>query len=119
MSGLRDDGNTIDVSDNHGGSVAQYDGMWAALAAQGKTVRVIGSCQSACTTLLGHIARERICVTPEAAFGFHRAHRAYGTEVMWNGYPADIKAWIEHQGGLSAAFKWLRAPDTYRFFKRC
>ncbi|MDP4006525.1 hypothetical protein [Methylobacterium sp. NEAU K] len=119
MSGLQDNGDTIDVSDNHGGSVAQYDSMWSTLAENGKKVRVVGSCQSACTTLLGHVPRDRICVTPEAAFGFHRAHKQYGTEVMWDGYPADIKAWIKSQGGLTAEFKWMRAPDTYRFFKHC
>lgn len=119
MSGVQDNGDTIDVSDEHGGSVGQYDGMWASYAAAGKKVRVVGPCQSACTTLLGHIPRDRICVMPEASFGFHRARTQHGTETMWNGYPADIKAWIEGQGGLTAAFKWMSAPDTYRFFKRC
>lgn len=115
----RTEGDTIDVSDNHGGSVAQYDAMWSELAGQGKRVRVVGNCQSACTTLLGHVPRSRICVTPEAAFGFHLAHLQSGTETMWNGYPADIRAWIKQQGGLTAEFKWLRAPDTFRFFRRC
>jgi hypothetical protein len=119
MSGLSGNGDTIDVSDNHGGSVAEYDGVWSALASQGKSVRVVGPCQSACTTLLGHVPRERICVTPEATFGFHKAHGQNGTAIMWDGYPADIKAWIKSQGGLTAEFKWMGAPDTYRFFKRC
>lgn len=115
----RENGDTIDVADNHGGSVAQYDSMWSELTAQGKKVRVVGNCQSACTTLLGHVPRARICVTPEAAFGFHLAHRDAMTEVMMNGYPSDIRNWIRQQGGLTAEFKWLRAPDTYRFFKHC
>jgi hypothetical protein len=34
-------------------------------------------------------------------------------------YPADIKGWISKRGGLTADFKWMRAPDTFRYFKKC
>ena len=64
---------TIEVFDNHGGSVAQYDSRWAGLAARGVDVKIVGPCQSACTVLLGHIPRSKICVTPSASFGFHLA----------------------------------------------
>jgi hypothetical protein len=110
---------TIDVSDNHGGSVAQYDARWAALAASGVSVRIVGPCQSACTVLLGHIPRGRICVTPEASFGFHLAHLQSATATLWNAYGADIRGWIEQHGGLTNDFIWMRAPDTYRFFNKC
>jgi hypothetical protein len=50
---------TIDVSDNHGGSVAQYSAHWSELARRGVNVRIVGPCQSACTVLLGHIPRSR------------------------------------------------------------
>jgi hypothetical protein len=66
---------TIDVYDDHGGSVAEYDARWSELAARGVNVRIVGPCQSACTVLLAHIPNERICVTPQASFGFHLAHR--------------------------------------------
>ncbi len=53
---------TINVNDNHGGSVAAYDKRWAGLAARGVDVRVVGPCQSACTILIGHIsARQDLC----------------------------------------------------------
>lgn len=110
---------TIDVSDNHGGSVAQYDSRWAALAARGVNVRIVGPCQSACTVLLGHIPRSKICVTPGASFGFHQAHLPSATATLWSGYAADIRAWINQHGGLTPEFIWMRAPDTYRFFKKC
>ena len=48
---------TINVSDNHGGRVTEYDARWAGLAARGVDVRIVGPCQSACTVLLGHIPR--------------------------------------------------------------
>lgn len=112
-------GQTINVSDNHGGSVPAYDSRWAAHAARGASVRVVGPCQSACTILLGHIPRNRICVTPAARFGFHTANRQASTDMLWNAYGSDIKSWINARGGLTPAFKWMGAPDTYRYFKKC
>jgi hypothetical protein len=58
-------------------------------------------------------------VTPEASFGFHLAKRPDATATLWHSYASDIKAWINARGGLSENFKWMRAPDTYRYFKKC
>jgi len=107
---------TIDVSDNHGGSVAQYDARWSENARRGVSVRIVGPCQSACTVLLRHIPRSRICVTPEASFGFHQAQ---ATATLWSGYGADIKTWINAHGGLQKEFVWMRAPDVFKYFKKC
>jgi hypothetical protein len=110
---------TIDVSDDHGGSVVAYDRRWAALARRGVNVRVVGPCQSACTVLMRHIPRNRICVTPEASFGFHLARKAEATAILRSGYSADIRAWINRHGGLTDDFIWMSAPDTYRYFRKC
>ena len=110
---------TIDVSDSHGGLVAEYNAKWASLAAQGVNVRVVGPCQSACTVLLGHIPHDRICVTPAASFGFHLAKTARSTATLWSSYSSNIQAWINQHGGLKAEFIWMRAPDTYQFFHKC
>jgi hypothetical protein len=110
---------TINVSDSHGGSVAEYSARWVGLAAHGVNVRVVGPCQSACTVLLGHIPRSRICVTSAASFGFHLAHLSSASAMLWNSYQTDIQAWINQHGGLQRGFIWLRAPETYRFFHRC
>ncbi len=110
---------TIDVSDNHGGRVAEYSARWSELARQGANVRIVGPCQSACTVLLGHIPRSRICVTPEASFGFHLAKRADATATLRRAYAADITAWINAHGGLTQDFIWMRAPDTFRYFRKC
>jgi hypothetical protein len=110
---------TIDVYDDHGGSVKAYNARWARLAARGVNVRIVGPCQSACTVLLGHIPRGRICVTPNASFGFHLAKREDATAMLRAAYPADIKGWISKHGGLTADFKWMRAPDVFRYFKKC
>jgi hypothetical protein len=110
---------TINVSDSHGGSVADYSARWAGLAARGVNVRVVGPCRSACTVLLGHIPRSRICVTPAASFGFHLAHLSSASAMLWSSYQPDIQAWINQHGGLQREFIWLRAPETYRFFHKC
>ena len=112
----------IDVIDNHGGAVAQYDQRWHGIAARGVDVRIIGPCKSACTVLLAHIPRGKICVTPDASFGFHQALRPEMTTLLWNGYPADVRAWITKHGALrphGTGLVWLRAPETYRFWHRC
>jgi len=110
---------TIDVDDSHGGRVAEYDARWSGLAARSVNVRIVGPCQSACTVLLDHIPRSRICVTPDASFGFHLAKRESATATLWRAYPGDIRQWINQQGGLNVGFIWMRAPDTYRYFKKC
>lgn len=110
---------TVDVSDNHGGSVAAYDARWAGLAQRGVSARIVGPCQSACTVLLGHIPRGKICVTPAASFGFHLAHLPQATATLWASYSSGIKAWINAHGGLTHEFIWMRAPDTYKFFRKC
>ena len=110
---------TIDVDDSHGGRVADYDARWSGLAARGTSVRIVGPCQSACTVLLGHIPRSRICVTPNASFGFHLAKLEAATATLWRAYPGDIRQWINQHGGLTVGFIWMRAPDTYRHFKKC
>jgi hypothetical protein len=110
---------TIDVSDSHGGVVRDYNARWAELGSRGVNVRIVGPCQSACTVLLAHIPRERICVTPNASFGFHLAKTATGTSLLLAAYSSDIMAWIDAHGGLTPAFIWMRAPDIYKFFKRC
>jgi hypothetical protein len=110
---------TVDVYDAHGGSVVQYEAKWREYAARGVSVRIVGPCQSACTVLLGHIPRSRICVTPSASFGFHLARRPDATATLWSAYQSDIRTWINRHGGLKYEFIWLRAPDIFRFFRKC
>ncbi|MGA2496029.1 MAG: hypothetical protein ABSF67_24430 [Roseiarcus sp.] len=110
---------TINVYDDHGGSVAEYDARWAELAARGVDVKIVGPCQSACTVLLAHIPYDRVCVTPQPRFGFHQAHRADATATLWAGYSAGIREWINARGGLTPDFKWMGAPGAYRFFRKC
>jgi hypothetical protein len=45
-----------------------------------------------------HIPRSRICVTPNAPFGFHLAKLEAATRTLWNVYQPDIRAWINQRG---------------------
>ena len=110
---------TLDVSDNHGGSVRDYDAKWRALGQEGTHVRIVGSCQSACTVLLAHIPRENICVTPNASLGFHLAKLQWATDTLWSAYPSDIQGWITARGGLQKDFIWLKSPELYKFLAKC
>ena len=110
---------TIDVSNDPGGFMGQYDTRWRNRAAKGVSVRISGMCASACTILFHHIPRNRICVTPGARIGFHTASQFSGTDQLLDYYPADIRAYIFERGGLSSTMMWMTAPDTYKFFRKC
>jgi hypothetical protein len=110
---------TIDISDGNGGLISAYQNQWAALAAQGVRVRIVGPCVSACTILLSYVSRRNICVTPNAYLGFHWATTAFHTQELWSAYPPDIRQWISQHGGLTDHVIWLQAPAIYRYFRRC
>ncbi len=110
---------TVEVSNDPGGFMGQYDTRWRNLAAKGVNVRISGMCASACTILLHHIPRAKICVTAGARIGFHTASQFSGTDQLLDYYPADIRAYIFSRGGLSSDMMWLNAPESYKFFRRC
>jgi hypothetical protein len=112
-------GETIDIVDDHGGSGSNYVARWVQYRRDGIHVRIAGPCESECTTLIGHLNREHICVTPEASFGFRLADQPRGTAALWRSYPTDIKVWLSRHGGLTHELVWLRAPEVYRFFRQC
>lgn len=110
---------TIDIRNDHGGQTAEYTARWAQYRREGLSVRIAGSCESECTMILGHVSRDRICVTPEARLGFRLAAAPAGTARLWKSYPTDIKVWVMRNGGLAREALWLRAPEVYRFFRIC
>lgn len=112
-------GRTVDIRSDLGGVIVQYDTRWQTRAKRGDRVRISGTCASACTILLHHIPRDRICVEPGGRLGFHLSNAFGGTDYMMRGYPDDIKAWIKAAGGLTTGIKWLAAPAIFRYFRRC
>ena len=57
---------------------------------------------------------------PDASFGFHLARTARADAILWNANAAaDIQDWINQNGGLQSRVMWLRAPEIFRFFRKC
>jgi hypothetical protein len=111
----------LHITRDLGGYVDQYKARYARIRDSGERIVIDGSCNSACTLLLGIVPRSRVCVTPRASFGFHQAYydkrwtagvrvtSVPGTAELMAVYPPDVKGWIERQGGLSADMKHLRS----------
>jgi hypothetical protein len=91
--------------DERGGQIVDHWERWKALAAQGGEVEIRGPCWSACTLIMAHIPRERLCFDKRAELNFHQAMRPNGepamesTRWMVDQYPKDIREWIKTMGG--------------------
>src|SRR5438876_12208201 len=101
---------TVRIHDNYGGRIDKYIRRFAQMRRSGEHVIVDGTCNSACTLLVGSIPEGRICVTERASLGFHAAW-VFGmgrqqvpspqwTDVLWRNYPDPIRDWIDRHGGL-------------------
>jgi hypothetical protein len=86
-----------------GGRVTDYIERYSALRISGGRVVIDGLCVSACTLVTGLMPDDRLCVTPFAQLAFHsaaqinpmtgeRAHSSEGTRLVWNLYPAKVRA---------------------------
>jgi hypothetical protein len=95
------------LKDEPGGRVDQHIERWKALAASGEDVEIGGFCYSACTLVLAHVPKERLCFGQRAVLGFHLARFSLNGEpaieasrAMFNAYPQDIRMWLQKKGGL-------------------
>jgi hypothetical protein len=117
------------ISDDTGGLVDTYVQRFSGIRDSGERVVVDGQCLSACTLVLAFVPRERICVTPNAVFGFHSAwsYDAQGgqaldqkaTQSMWDMYPDRIRQWIRANGGLHQKLIYLRGRHLAAFYPIC
>jgi hypothetical protein len=120
---------SITIRGDLGGRIDQYLAHWAQVARSGELVRLDGVCNSACTLFLGAIPQDRICVTPRAALGFHKAWKVNiegnrveapeGTAIMWRAYPQPVRAWISEHGGLEPEIKTMGARELRRIYRAC
>jgi len=117
------------ISNDTGGLINTYVQRFSRIRDSGERVVVDGQCLSACTLALALVPRERICVTPNAAFGFHSAwsYDAQGaaaldqkaTQSLWDMYPERIRQWIRANGGLHQKLIYLRGRQLAAFFPIC
>jgi hypothetical protein len=91
-----------------GGLIGEHTTRFWALGQTGAPVEMRGGCWSACTMITGFVPKERLCFAPGAFLAFHAARTAEppyrlnsaGTWTMYASYPAEIRQWIDHHGGV-------------------
>ena len=118
---------TVKIHDDAGGQIGPYLAKYRALRASGERVEIDGTCASACTTLLGFIPRDRICVTPRANLVFHGARDAEGDQavsadgnrILWSTYPQSVRQWIKRHGGLHSRAITLHGAELAAMFPTC
>lgn len=119
----------IRIGDDGGGNIGSYYSRFSAVRNSGEQVVIDGNCVSACTLVVGLVPRDRICVTANAALGFHSAYRsgAFGVKVvnvpatrtLMSLYPLRIREWIRHRGGLGERMMYLSGPELTTIFRPC
>ncbi len=119
----------VRIADDQGGNIGDYWARYMALRDAGERIVIDGTCSSACTLVLGIVPHDRICVTPNAVLGFHAAWRPGflglhtindpATRTLWNYYPAAIRQWIAHNGGLGTTTIYLSGPELFAMYRRC
>ena len=120
---------TIRIHDDPGGRIDRYLQRFSKLRHSGERIIVDGTCNSACTLLLGTIPRSRICVTERASLGFHAAWVFDGhgnqvespvwTSVLWRNYPQSVREWIKRNGGLTPRMIFLRGNELTALYPLC
>ena len=113
-----------------GGEVSSYIRKFEAARAAGEHIVIDGPCLSACTLLTGIVPRDHVCVTQRAVLGFHAASyyddasrelvpTRQGSALVMRLYPAQIRAWIGHHGGLTPKLIQLRGHELTALYRPC
>ena len=120
----------IRIVGDSGGEVISYVRTFEAVRASGEHIVIDGPCLSACTLLTGIVPRDHVCVTQRAVLGFHAASyyddtsrelvpTREGSALVMRLYPAQIRAWIGHHGGLTPKLIQLRGHELTALYRPC
>jgi hypothetical protein len=119
----------VRIANDEGGRIDRYLDGYEKLGASGQTVMIDGLCASACTIVLAMIPRAKICVTSNANLAFHAAwdfgaHRRAitnpeATRTLFAMYPAQVRRWIAHHGGLTPRTIFLRGKRLQTMYRSC
>jgi len=120
---------TVRIHSDPGGRIDQYLDRYNQIRLSGQHVIVDGTCNSACTLLLGSVPRDKICFTEQASLGFHSAWQfddsgrpvasPSWTRVLWRNYPRAVRTWINRHGGLTPRMIFLRGGALTALYPRC
>jgi len=119
----------VRIKNDRGGLIAAYIVKYQRLASSGQSVIIDGLCASACTMVLSALPRNKICVTPRAALGFHAAWN-YGangriltdpeaTLMLYSTYPGPVRRWIARRGGLTPHTIFLSGRPLQEMYQPC
>ena len=96
----------IVISYGRGGIVSEHNGKFAGYRDAKAEVEIRGPCLSACTLVTAYIPKERLCFAEGSYLAFHAARSVekqeimpYMTGIMYQQQPADIRDWIDRNGG--------------------
>jgi hypothetical protein len=110
---------TVAIFNDQGGMVDKYDIQFRVIAEAGGPVKVFGPCSSACTLVVAHVPKDRLCFGEDASLNFHQAryttNNAIAPEItkwMISRYPEEIRNWIAAQGGVER----MPAPYHYEYW---
>jgi len=112
-----------------GGQVGPFLELFARVRASDERVVIDGPCLSACTLVLSMVPNDRICVTRKAILGFHAARSVdrqgrmnaepEASDLVLQAYPAAVRGWIRHRGGLSSRLLLLRGRELAAIYPSC
>jgi hypothetical protein len=115
----------------HRGLVDKYNIQWKVIAEAGGPVEILGMCQSACTLVMAHVPKDRLCFGQDGYLNFHQARSSLDgslapetTKWMIRHYPDDIRNWIDRQGGVEMlpthTYWTLRASELWKMgYSKC
>jgi hypothetical protein len=120
----------IRIVGDPGGEVTSYIHKFEAARASGEHIVIDGPCLSACTLLTGIVPRDHVCVTQRAVLGFHAASyyddtsrelvpTREGSALVMRLYPAQVRAWIGHHGGLTPKLIQMRGHELTALYRTC
>ena len=119
----------VRITNDRGGQIGRYVDRYEKLRASGQAIVIDGLCASACTIVLGTVPHDKICVTPNAEFGFHAAWdfgkrgrvipNPEATKELFSMYPSQVRRWIASRGGLSARTIFLRGRQLAAMYRAC
>ena len=117
------------IEDDLGGRLGDYIVRFSDVSRSGEQVVIDGRCYSSCTTVIGLVPTEKICVTARAILGFHAAlapdHSGSlvvdpnATRLIYNLYPKPVRDWLNMNGGLGARMIYLSGADLTKLYARC
>jgi hypothetical protein len=118
------------IDKEYGGAIDQHWRRFTLLAFAGDMIEIRGACESACTTIMGAIVKDRICFGKDGYLAFHhardRAEQVVVSSTQWmiDRMPSDIQGWITAKGGIEKlpvkGYWYLPANELWQMgYRRC